>query len=189
MTTNIVRAIGQAIVLAPLAGIAVDRHRAKEQAGAASGIFNMMRSLGGAIGTAALATIITKREQFHSNIIGQSVTPYGMTVEKFLSDMQDYFLAHGAGDIAAARHQAEILLGKMVGQQSLIMAFSDTFYVLGVLIVAAGAVLLDAPATGCLNQSQLAGFRTARRARLARARMSSDIMSSTEMPSASAASA
>ena len=39
----------------------------------ASGLFNMLRNLGGAIGTAALATIITKREQFHSNIIGQSV--------------------------------------------------------------------------------------------------------------------
>ena len=33
----------------------------------------MMRNLGGAIGTAVLATMITKREQFHSNIIGQSV--------------------------------------------------------------------------------------------------------------------
>ena len=57
--------------------------------------------------------------------------------------MQNYFLAHGAGDAATARHQAEILLGKLVGQQSLILAFSDTFYVLGaILIVAAVAVLL-----------------------------------------------
>ena len=36
----------------------------------------MFRNLGGAIGTAVLATVITKREQFHSNIIGQSVTIY-----------------------------------------------------------------------------------------------------------------
>ena len=34
----------------------------------------MLRNLGGAVGTATLATMITKREQFHSNIIGQSVT-------------------------------------------------------------------------------------------------------------------
>jgi len=33
----------------------------------------MLRNLGGAIGTAVLATVITKREQFHSHIIGQSV--------------------------------------------------------------------------------------------------------------------
>jgi MFS transporter, DHA2 family, multidrug resistance protein len=36
----------------------------------------MLRSLGGAVGTATLATVLTKREQFHSNIIGQSVTLY-----------------------------------------------------------------------------------------------------------------
>lgn len=142
MTTNIVRALGQAVVLAPLAGIAT-LGIPKEQSGAASGLFNMMRSLGGAVGTAALATLITKREQFHSNIIGQSVTPYGDSVQKFLESTQQYFLAHGIADPALARHQAEVLLGNLVAQQSLIMAFSDTFYVLGaVLLVAVFAVMM-----------------------------------------------
>ena len=36
----------------------------------------MLRNLGGAIGTARLQTFLTKREQFHSNVIGQSVTLY-----------------------------------------------------------------------------------------------------------------
>ena len=103
----------------------------------------MMRSLGGAVGTATLATIITKREQFHSNIIGQSVTPYGESVQQFLANMQSYFLSHGIADPERARHQAEILLGNRVAQQSLIMAFSDTFYIMGlVLLVAAVAVML-----------------------------------------------
>jgi hypothetical protein len=42
------------------------------------GISNMIRNLGGAIGTAVLATIVTKREQFHSNIIGQSDSGAGL---------------------------------------------------------------------------------------------------------------
>ena len=89
---NIVRAIGQALVLTPLVRYHHGRH-AEGMSAAASGLFNMMRNLGGAVGTAMLATILTKREQFHSNIIGQSVTPYGNTVEQFLTKMQDYFLA------------------------------------------------------------------------------------------------
>jgi DHA2 family multidrug resistance protein len=142
MMTNIVRALGQAVVLAPLAGIATIGIP-KELSGAASGVFNMMRTLGGAVGTAALATIISKREQFHSNIIGQSVTPYGENVQQFLTRMQEYFLSHGIADQELARHQAEILLGKLVAQQSLIMAFSDTFYVMGlVVLVAVVAVML-----------------------------------------------
>jgi MFS transporter, DHA2 family, multidrug resistance protein len=57
---NIVRAVGQALVLAPLSAIAMLGIPRQETAGA-SGIFNMMRNLGGAFGTAILATIITRR--------------------------------------------------------------------------------------------------------------------------------
>ena len=59
-------------MLAPLSAVSLGSV-APQDAPAASGISNMMRNLGGAIGTAVLATIVTKREQFHSNIIGQSV--------------------------------------------------------------------------------------------------------------------
>jgi MFS transporter, DHA2 family, multidrug resistance protein len=30
----------------------------------------MLRNLGGAVGTATLATVLTKREQYHSNLMG-----------------------------------------------------------------------------------------------------------------------
>lgn len=139
MLTNIVRALGQAIVLSPLASITMIG-MPPALSGQASGLFNMMRSLGGAIGTAALATLITKREQFHSNIIGQSVTPYGENVREFLDQMQRYFEAHGV-DAPRAYHQAEILLGQLVAQQSLIMGFSDTFGALGVLLLVAVAAV------------------------------------------------
>ncbi len=61
---NIVRAVGQALVLTPLTSVATGGI-APQDAAAASGISNMLRNLGGAIGTALLATLITKREQFH----------------------------------------------------------------------------------------------------------------------------
>lgn len=140
-TANIVRAIGQAISIAPLAAIAMIGIP-KERSGAASGLFNMMRSLGGAVGTAILATIISKREQFHSNIIGQAVTPYSNNVEQFLASKQQYFLQRGAGDAATARHQAEILVGQVIKEQSLILAVSDSFFVIGSLVFVAAVVVL-----------------------------------------------
>ena len=60
MLPNIVRAVGQALTLAPLSAISLGSV-APQDAAAASGISNMMRNLGGAIGTAVLATIVTKR--------------------------------------------------------------------------------------------------------------------------------
>ncbi len=139
---NIVRAVGQAMVLTPLTSV-MTGEIAPQDAAAASGISNMLRNLGGAIGTAVLATIVTKREQFHSNIIGQSVTLGREEVRNRIAQMTSYFMAHGMPDPASARQQAIIALGKAVKRQALVMGYSDTFAVIGaVLVIAAIAVLL-----------------------------------------------
>ena len=144
---NIVRAIGQAMVLTPLTSV-LTGGIAPQDAAAASGISNMLRNLGGAIGTAVLATVITKREQFHSNIIGQSVTLGREEVRNRLAQMTDYFMAHGVPDPAAARQQAVVALGNAVKHQALVMGFSDTFAVIGaVLLFAAVAVMFTRKVT------------------------------------------
>jgi DHA2 family multidrug resistance protein len=138
---NIVRAVGQALLLTPLSAISLGSV-APQDAPAASGISNMMRNLGGAIGTAMLSTIVTKREQFHSNIIGQAVDLGREEVRERIATMTDYFMAHGMTDPAGARHQAIIALGKTVKQQALVMGFSDTFAVIGIVLLLAGIALL-----------------------------------------------
>jgi len=139
---NIVRAVGQALTLAPLSAISLGSV-APQDAAAASGISNMMRNLGGAIGTAVLATIVTKREQFHSNIIGQSVDLGREEVRNRIAQMTDYFLAHGVSDPAAAHQQAIIALGNVVKRQALVLGFSDTFAVIGVVLVLAAIAILS----------------------------------------------
>jgi DHA2 family multidrug resistance protein len=139
---NIVRAVGQALTLAPLSALSLGSV-APQDAAAASGISNMMRNLGGAIGTAVLATIVTKREQFHSNIIGQSVDLGREEVRRWIAQLTDYFMAHGVTDPAGAQHQAIIALGNTVRRQALVWGFSDSFAVIGlVLILAAIAIFL-----------------------------------------------
>jgi DHA2 family multidrug resistance protein len=140
---NIVRAIGQALVLTPISTITT-AGIAPSEAGAASGLSNMLRNLGGAVGTAALATVLTKREQYHSNVIGQSVTVYREEVRQRIAELTNYFLSHGASDSAAAQHEAIVALGKIVRRQALIMGFSDTFAVIGVVLAVAAIALLFA---------------------------------------------
>jgi len=138
---NIIRAIGQALTLAPLSAISLGSV-ASQDAAAASGISNMMRNLGGAIGTALLSTIVTKREQFHSNIIGQSVDLGREEVRSRIADLTNYFTAHGVTDPAAAHHQAIIALGNVVKRQALVMGFSDAFAVIGIVLIIAGIAIL-----------------------------------------------
>lgn len=140
---NIVRAIGQSMVITPLTAIAMMSIQPKDAANA-SGLFNMLRNLGGAVGTAALGTIITKREQFHSNIIGQSVTPFREEVRARIDQMTNYFLAHGVSDVATAKSQAIVALGKTVKRQALVLGFSDTFAVIGIMLAIAAVAVLFA---------------------------------------------
>ncbi|WJR81882.1 DHA2 family efflux MFS transporter permease subunit [Bradyrhizobium sp. NP1] len=138
---NIVRAVGQALLLAPLSSISLGSV-APQDAAAASGISNMMRNLGGAIGTAVLATIVVKREQFHSNIIGQSVHLGREEVRARIAQMTDYFIAHGVPDPTNARQQAIIALGNAVKRQALVLGFSDTFAIIGIVLVLAAIALM-----------------------------------------------
>jgi len=146
LVPNIVRAIGQALVLAPLSAVATAGIE-KENAGSASALFNMMRNLGGAFGIALLQTFLTKREQFHSNILVQSVSLDNPAVQARIDALTRYFLSHGVSDPATARHQAVVAVAKVVRQQANIMGFSDTFFVLGVaLTIALVSALLLKPA-------------------------------------------
>lgn len=140
---NIVRAIGQALVLTPITAITTAGIAAADAA-AASGLTNMLRNLGGAVGTATLGTVLTKREQFHSNIIGQSVTLARDEVHQRLDQLTGYFIAHGVSDQALAAQQAVVVLGRLVKRQALILGFGDTFAVIGVLLAIAAIALLFA---------------------------------------------
>ena len=148
---NIVRAIGQAFVITPLSAITTGAIAPKD-AGAASGLSNMLRNLGGAIGTATLQTIITKREQYHSNIIGQAVNLNRQEVRDRIGSLTSYLLSHGMSDAAAAQHEAIVAIGNIVRRQALTMGFSDAFGAIGVMLTLAVIAVLFArkvaPAAG-----------------------------------------
>ncbi len=139
---NVVRALGQALVMAPLSAVATAGIE-PENAGSASALFNMMRNLGGAIGIAALQTLLTKREQYHSNVLMQSVSIFEQATRTRIEQLTQYFVNHGVIDRVDAAHRAYVAVGHIVQKQAFILAFSDTFYLLGAaLIVALMAALL-----------------------------------------------
>jgi DHA2 family multidrug resistance protein len=138
---DITRALGQALVLTPLSVIAMIGITPAE-AGAASGLFNMMRNLGGAIGTAAVETFFTKREQYHSFIINAHVSSLEPATQSRLASLQQYFMAHGVPDPGAAMHQAIIAVGQAIRAQAAIMGYADCFGLIGAAL--AGALLLVA---------------------------------------------
>jgi DHA2 family multidrug resistance protein len=145
---NIVRALGQALVMAPLSAVATSGIE-PENAGSASGLFNMMRNLGGAIGIALLQTLLTKREQYHSNLLMQSVSMLEQATRTRIEQLTLYFMNHGVADRAEAAHRAIVAIGNTVQKQAFILAYSDTFYLLGAALIVAliAALMLKKPNT------------------------------------------
>jgi MFS transporter, DHA2 family, multidrug resistance protein len=143
---NVVRAVGQALVFAPLSAVATAGIEA-ENAGSASGLFNMMRNLGGAVGIALLQTLLTKREQYHSNVLMQSVSLFEQATRARIEKLTQYFMSHGVADHAEASHRAVVAIGRIVQKQAFILAFSDTFYLLGAALIVAliAALMLKKP--------------------------------------------
>jgi DHA2 family multidrug resistance protein len=133
---DIIRAVGQALVMTPLSAIAMVEI-ARSEAGAASGMFNMMRNLGGAIGTAAIETFFTKREQFHSFIINGQVSLLDPATRDRLAELQQHFMARGLSSAAEAWHRALVAVGDTIRAQATIMGYADCFALLGVVLVAA----------------------------------------------------
>lgn len=133
---NIVRAVGQALVFAPLSAVATAGIE-RENAGSASALFNMMRNLGGAMGIAILQTFLSKREQYHSNILTTSISGFTGPTRVRIGELTAYFMNHGVPDRAQATHKAIVAVALRVRQQASIMAFSDTFELLGIALVVA----------------------------------------------------
>jgi DHA2 family multidrug resistance protein len=138
----LVRAIAQSMVMAPLSAIAVAGIE-REHAGSAAALYNMMRNLGGAIGSAELQTFLTKREQFHSNVLTQQISLLGAATRTRLAELTGRFMAHGVGDAAVAPHEAIIATGRIIRRQASLMAYSDTIILKSALLgLALVAVLL-----------------------------------------------
>ena len=141
LVPNLVRALGQSVLLTPLSSLATGGIE-RENAGSASAMFNMMRNLGGSVGIAVLETFVAKREQFHSSIINAHVSLLNDATRQRIASLQRYFLANGATDPAAAQHEAVVSVGRAIRAQSYLLAYSDAFYLMGAALLLALAISL-----------------------------------------------
>jgi MFS transporter, DHA2 family, multidrug resistance protein len=143
---NVVRAVGQALVLTPLTTLAVAGIEAEDN-GSASALLNVLRNLGGAIGIALLQTFLVRREHFHTSALSQSVSLFNENTRNLIDQFERYFMNHGVVDPATAWHKAVVAIAGRVHQQAYILAFGDVFLLLGVVLVVAilAALLLKKP--------------------------------------------
>jgi len=94
----------------------------------ASGLYNLMRNLGGALGLALLNTLVQDRTSLHYQRMAEHISPANEQVMGFLDGLSAHLadrLGDGASDQAALK-----LLESMVAREALTKSFNDAFLVI-----------------------------------------------------------
>jgi DHA2 family multidrug resistance protein len=99
----------------------------------ASGLFNLMRNLGGAIGLAAINTQLNDRMDLHLTRLHEAVSWARVPAMETLNNLTQRFQGSDAQLMALKQ-----MMG-MARQQASVMSFADVFLMLTVLFVALAA--------------------------------------------------
>ncbi len=134
MLPRLIQGFGIGFTFVPLSTVALGAVPMREL-GHASGLFNFMRTIGGSIGIAAVATLLQRGAQTHQAHLASHVSLYDPDVWDRYQTLVTTFTARGA-DLATAEQQAWAHLYGMVQQQALLLSFIDNFWWLVWIFVA-----------------------------------------------------
>ena len=132
--SQLIRGTAQMLAMMPLnqaSMAAVSR----EDSGDAAGLYNMARNLGGSIGLAIIGTVIDRRTTFHVAMIRESVSANSLIGQESLAANAASWFAR-TGDMAYSQMRALAQLGVQIQEQAIVMTYSETFYLLGIALLA-----------------------------------------------------
>jgi DHA2 family multidrug resistance protein len=123
---NIINGFATALIFVPLTTLTMSTLR-NEQMGNATGIFNLMRNLGGGVGIAFVTTMLSRGAQTHQSIMVGNLTPYDPAYQH-----QIRALAHGLAPKvgAAAPLAAQAITYREMLRQAQLWAYVDNFRLL-----------------------------------------------------------
>jgi DHA2 family multidrug resistance protein len=130
LVPQILRGIGMMCAMVPTNNIALGTlppDRVKN----ASGLFNLMRNLGGALGLAIINQVLNDRTDLHITRLQERVTWGNTTAVELLNMLTQR--AQGLGD---ATLMALKQLSQIVHRQAVVMSYGDTFFMLTVFYCA-----------------------------------------------------
>jgi DHA2 family multidrug resistance protein len=133
------RGMGQQFAVAPTVTLTLGS-LAPERLKLASGLFNLMRNLGGAIGIAACATMLNGRTNLHFFRMAEHLNSTNEPLNQLLAGTTANIVAWG-GDSAAAQTGALRQLWLLTLREAQTLAFSDVFLVIMTCFILATAMV------------------------------------------------
>jgi len=136
----ILRGVGLGLIFVPLTNLALaDLPMSKIPSG--TGLFNLMRQLGGSVGIALSATLLQRFTAIHRADLAASVTPYAEATRERIAMITQALVARG--DVPAiAQTKAIGFLNGIVTKQAMMLSFEQLFLLFGSAFVLSLPLLL-----------------------------------------------
>jgi len=128
---NIFNGFAMGFIFVPLTTMTLSRMR-KQEIGNATGIYNLMRNIGGSIGIASMTTMLVRGAQVHQSYLAAGATAGTPVLGGLVRGLQAKLFAQGA-DAATAHQKALGALYRIVQQQAALLAYADNFRLLALL--------------------------------------------------------
>jgi DHA2 family multidrug resistance protein len=125
---SVLNGVAISFIFTPLTTAAVS-HLQQAQMGNATGIYNLMRNLGGSLGIAMVSTLIVRRAQVHQAMMVGHLSPLDPIYTERLAGVAKA-LAPQSGTVLAQMQAQALLYGSMQSQASL-WAFVENFRLFG----------------------------------------------------------
>jgi DHA2 family multidrug resistance protein len=135
----IISGMGTGMVFVPLATLSMGT-LPNEQIGNASGLFNLMRNVGGGVGISMVNTLVARHTQIHQAELAQNLTPGNPAFNQALGATQTLLSQQSAPNVAAER--AYGVLQGVVGQQSAAFSYVDVFRYLAIACFICGVMVM-----------------------------------------------
>jgi len=125
---NIIMGFAVGMIFVPLTTIAMGT-LPNEMMGTATGLYNLMRGMGGSIGIAVVTTLLTRHTQLHQSLMISHLTPYDPAFRESLHRLTGLFSSQS--DPATAAKKAYRTIYNLLLEQSSLSAYIDNFRLLG----------------------------------------------------------
>jgi MFS transporter, DHA2 family, multidrug resistance protein len=121
---QIIAGLAMGFVFVPLTVMATGT-LSNEQIGNATGIFNLMRNVGGSFGIAAVTTMLARSAQVHQAMMVSHLTPYDPEFQQRVGDLAG--VLNGAGNLMTGQQQAYGAIYQTLVRQANLLAYIDNF--------------------------------------------------------------
>jgi DHA2 family multidrug resistance protein len=132
MLSLYLRGFAMGLLFTPLQTVAL-LQIPREKMAQASGISNTIRQLGGSLGIAILATVLSSRVNFHSQMYSQAIQPKSQVFMNTLNHLT-YNMQHNLGSsFANAARQGQMVVLSNVNKQAYIQGIDDDFLIAAII--------------------------------------------------------